>query len=66
MRRRSFTNEKINEIQEVYRYLYLRNLNVSNAMERIEAEMPASKERDEILLFIRNSKRGIMKGYDPD
>ena len=66
LRRRDFSNEKINEIQEIYRYLYLSNLNVSNAVERIEAKMPASKERDEILLFIKNSKRGIMKGYDPD
>ena len=66
LRRRDFTNEKINEIQEVYRHLYLSNLNVSNALERIEARMPATKERDEIILFIRGSKRGIMKGYDQD
>ena len=32
-------------------------------MEKIEAEMAATSERDEILLFIRNSQRGIMKGY---
>ena len=32
-------------------------------LEKIEAEMPASKERDEIIMFVRNSKRGIMKGY---
>ena len=32
-------------------------------VERIEAEMPASKERDEIIMFVRNSKRGVMKGY---
>ena len=29
----------------------------------IEAEMEATTERDEILQFIKNSKRGIMKGY---
>ena len=32
-------------------------------IERIEAELPATKERDEIVLFVRNSKRGIIKGY---
>ena len=63
LRRRNFTNEQIREIQEIYRYLYLSQLNVSDAVERIEAELPASKERDEIILFIRNSKRGIIKGY---
>jgi UDP-N-acetylglucosamine acyltransferase len=32
-------------------------------MERIEAELPSSIERDEIILFVRNSPRGILKGY---
>ena len=63
LRRRNFTNEQINEIQDIYRYLYLSGLNVSDAVERIEAELPATKERDEIILFIRNSKRGILRGY---
>ena len=66
LRRRGFSNEKINEIQEVYRFLYLKNLNNFQALERIEAEMPATKERDEIILFIRNSSRGIMRGYFPE
>ena len=63
LRRREFTNEKINEIQDIYRLLYQSGLNNSDAIERIEAVMPASKERDEIIMFVRNSKRGIMKGY---
>jgi len=66
LRRRGFSNEKINEIQEVYRFLYLKNLNNTQALERIEAEMPATKERDEIILFIRNSSRGIIRGYFPE
>ena len=44
LRRRGFTNEKICEIQEIYRYLYLSGLNNSDAVERIEAELPASNE----------------------
>jgi UDP-N-acetylglucosamine acyltransferase len=64
LRRRQFTNDKISEIQEIYRMLYLRGMNVSQAIEFIEAEMPASPERDEILLFIKNSRRGIIKGYN--
>ena len=63
LRRRGFTNEKICEIQEIYRYLYLSGLNNSDAVERIEAELPASKERDEIIMFVRNSQRGIIRGY---
>jgi len=63
LRRRSFSNEQIRDIQEIYRYLYQSGLNNSDAIERIEAELPATKERDEIILFIRNSPRGIIKGY---
>ncbi|MCM1110799.1 MAG: acyl-ACP--UDP-N-acetylglucosamine O-acyltransferase [Clostridium sp.] len=63
LRRRGFSNETICHIQDLYRYLYLSGLNVSDAVERIEAELPATKERDEIIQFIRNSKRGIVRGY---
>lgn len=63
LRRRGFDSEKIKEIQEIYRILYQRNYNNSQALDKIEAEMEATPERDEILTFIRNSKRGIMKGY---
>lgn len=63
LRRRGFSSEVIREIQEIYRYLYLSGLNNTEAVERIEAELPATTERDEIILFVRNSKRGIIRGY---
>jgi len=63
LRRRGFTTEKISEIQNIYRILYQKTYNNSQAMGIIEAEMEATPERDEILQFIRNSQRGIMKGY---
>jgi UDP-N-acetylglucosamine acyltransferase len=64
LRRRGFSNEKINEIQEIYRNLYLRGLNNTDALDVIELEMAPSKERDEILHFVRTSERGIMRGSD--
>jgi UDP-N-acetylglucosamine acyltransferase len=63
LRRRGFESEKIAEIQEIYRILYLRGLNNAKALSKIETEMPATKERDEIISFIKDSDRGIMKGY---
>lgn len=63
LRRRGFSTEKIREIQDIYRILYQKNYNNTQALEKIEAEMEATPERDEIILFIRNSQRGIMKGY---
>ena len=63
LRRRDFSSETIRDIQDIYRYLYLSGLNVTDAVARIEAELPATPERDEIIMFIRNSKRGIIRGY---
>ncbi|MEO9514013.1 MAG: acyl-ACP--UDP-N-acetylglucosamine O-acyltransferase [Flavobacteriaceae bacterium] len=63
LRRRGFEANKIREIQNIYRILYQKNYNNSQAASIIEAEMEATPERDEILQFIRDSQRGIMKGY---
>jgi len=63
LRRRGFSPEKIKEIQDIYRIIYQKSYNVSQALAIIEAEMPATSERDEIVSFINNSSRGIMKGY---
>lgn len=63
LRRRGYTSTKIMEIQEIYRYLYLKGLNNSKAIELIELELRPSSERDEIVKFVRNSDRGVMKGY---
>lgn len=63
LRRRGFTNEQINFIHEIYRNLYLKGRNISQAVGFIEANMPINAERDEILNFIQNSQRGIMRGY---
>ena len=63
LRRRSFSNDTIQEVQDIYRIIFMNGLNTTDAIEFIETEMVASKERDEILMFVKNSKRGIMKGY---
>ncbi len=63
LRRRGFSSESISHIQEVYRYLFLNSMNNSRALEEIEINLPATKERDEIVNFIRSSERGVMKGY---
>lgn len=63
LRRRGFESAKIREIQNIYRILYQKNYNNTQAVGILEAEMEATPERDEIITFIRNSQRGIMKGY---
>lgn len=62
LRRRGFTREQINNIQEVYRYLYLSGYNISQAIEKIESELSESDERTEIVDFVRASSRGVVRG----
>jgi UDP-N-acetylglucosamine acyltransferase len=63
LRRRGFSSDKINEIQNIYRILFQQNNNTTQASRILEAELDASPERDEVITFINNSQRGIMKGY---
>ena len=63
LRRRGFTNDKIFEIQKIYRAIFQMKMNTTQAIEYIEKEMLPTMERDEIITFIQNSPRGIVKGY---
>jgi len=63
LRRRNFDSDSINLIHDCYRIIFQSNLNISNAISKIEQEMRQTLERDLILDFIKNSKRGLMKGY---
>jgi len=62
LNRRGFTPEQIHTIQEVYRIIYQGGMNISKALENVEATIPQSAERDMIVTFVRNSTRGIVKG----
>lgn len=66
LRRRGFSNETISEIQNIYRIFFVKGLSTSHALEEIEKEVAKSDDRDLILNFVRNSSRGIMKGYRSD
>ncbi len=63
LRRRGFSSEQINEIQDIYRTIFLKKFNISRALDIIETEREATEIRDEIIDFIRNSNRGVMKGF---
>jgi UDP-N-acetylglucosamine acyltransferase len=59
--RRGFEKERIDEIHEIYRAIYQRGMNFSQALEFVEKEFKPSSDRDYILDFIRKSERGIIK-----
>ena len=58
--RRGFSQEQIENIKNIYETLYFKGMNITDAMAYIEANFPATPERDTILGFIRMSKRGII------
>ncbi|MCX8079604.1 MAG: acyl-ACP--UDP-N-acetylglucosamine O-acyltransferase [Bacteroidia bacterium] len=60
--RRGFSQEKIRHIEDIYRIIFIREKNMSVALERVEKEIPDSDEKKEILNFIRNQKDGIVRG----
>ena len=63
LKRRGFSLQQINHILDIYRIIYNKGMNVSQALEYIEEELPATDERDEIVTFIRDSSRGVIKRY---
>lgn len=63
LRRRGFNTAQINQILDVYRILYIRGYNTSTAIKMIESEVADSPEKDEIVTFVRESVRGVMKGF---
>lgn len=62
LRRRGYTNEQILQIEDIYRTIYVRGLNVSNALTIVEQESPETAEKRAIIDFIKESTNGIMRG----
>lgn len=64
LERRGFTVEQINRIHDIYRVLFVRGLNISNAMDYLRTEMESSPERDEVIAFIKDTeKSGILRSF---
>lgn len=61
LKRRGYSDNDINEIQEFYRVLFLRGLSVSNAIAHIE-ENNNSDIINDIISFIKESDKGIIRG----
>jgi len=59
LRRRGFSNDDIMLLKKAYGYIYDHSLNVSQAKEKIAAEIQ-NKHVDSIIEFLAKSKRGIV------
>ena len=61
LRRRGFTQQKIDEIEGIYKVIYFSGRNISQAIQYLKDNFKATDELNYIIDFISNSKRGILK-----
>jgi UDP-N-acetylglucosamine acyltransferase len=61
LERRGFEKASIESLQTAFRLLTRSQLNTSQALERIRAEVPQCAEVDGLIEFIRSSERGFLK-----
>ena len=60
--RRGFDKEVIRQIEDIYRLIFVRGHNMTNALEIVEQEIENTEIRQQIVNFIRAQKDGIIKG----
>lgn len=64
LQRRGFAIERINNIHEIYRILFVKGLNITNAITEIETTVPVCDERDDVVKFIAGNERmGIIRSF---
>lgn len=63
LHRRGFTQEDINEIQDIYRTVFQKGLTYSRALEEIKARKQ-NKYTNIIATFIERADRGLIKGFN--
>ena len=63
LQRRGFTQESINRISDIYRYIFVKGLNVTDAVEQVKERYGQTDEGKQILAFIGSATTGLMSGY---
>lgn len=61
LKRNGFSDERLDGLQKAYRLLVRAKLNTTQALERIEKELTGRPDVDDLVEFIRESKRGFHK-----
>lgn len=62
LRRRGYDDEFVKEVEAIYRLLYVMNNTVSKGVEAIKESLPESDLTNQILGFIEDSDKGIIRG----
>ena len=62
LKRRGFEDSDIRIIEDIYRLIFVQNANVGKGIDQVENLIPQNKYKDEIILFIKSSDKGVIKG----
>jgi UDP-N-acetylglucosamine acyltransferase len=62
LKRAGFTSAQIAPLRQAFRLLFARRGNLSQALERVKAEVPLTPEVAHLLDFIQSAKRGVALG----
>lgn len=62
LKRRGFETKDIRTIEDIYRILFIKGGNTSNAIKLIQTDIPDGPIKKEILDFIESSEKGIIRG----
>ena len=62
LRRRNFSEQDIKLIENIYRILFVQNNNISKGLACLEEELEESKIKRQVIDFIKNSDKGIIRG----
>jgi len=63
MMRNGISRESINKVKEIFNIIFKRDLNTSQAIEKLETDYSDSDEAKIMINFINNTKRGIFKNF---
>jgi len=66
MMRNGFDRDFVDHVKDIYRIIFHSDLNLTQAIKKINEEFPESEEAAIIIGFIGKSKRGILKNFFPD
>lgn len=62
LKRRGFEDNDIRSIEDIYRLIFVQNANIGKGVEQVKENLPLSDFREEIIAFIDNSDKGVIKG----
>ena len=62
LKRRGFSDEVINNLKKAYKTLFMADLKLPEALDKIKSDITACSEVDYLVAFIEKSERGICRG----